>query len=319
MKSKVAVLVEPQRFEIQEMDIIPNEHQVLVKVASCGLCNWELNHWLGYLGEYPQRIGHEWNGVVIQTGNAVQSFKPGDRVAYCPVGQKRPGFAEYAVAEENMLSLVPEHIQLELAIGEPLKCVTTVARATRAEAGDIGIVLGCGPMGLWVVSILAGNMLSKLIAVDVDDGKLALATKYGATHAINPNRQDVLAEVATITNGYMADFVVEGSGVPQLLETAMMLSKDGRGRIIMMSSHKEKAKEFDFRIAVTKALEFIVAHPKYSQNTRDDMRRAMDMLGRGIFHVDELVTHRYSLDDINHAFRDLERKPLGFIKGIVLP
>lgn len=319
MKSKIAVLIEPKRFEIQEREIVPNADQVLVKVASCGLCNWELNHWFGLIGDCPQAIGHEWNGVVVELGSSASKFKIGDRVTYCPMGQKRPGFSEYVAAEENMIHLVPDHVPLELALGEPLKCVTTVVRATRAEAGDYGILLGCGPMGLWCLSILAGNSLAGLIAVDVDDAKLAIAQKYGATHVINPARQDLAAEVERITNGHLADFVVEGTGSPRLLESAMNLVKNGRGRVVMMSSHKEKAKDFDFRIAVAKALEIIVAHPKYSVDTADDMRRALDLLGKGIFHMDELITHRYRLEDINQAFHDLEHKPDGFIKGIVLP
>ena len=79
MKTKRAILVEPGRFEIEELDIAPKPGQVLVKIEVCGLCNWEKNHWKGLLGKCPQSLGHEWAGTVVETGGVVK-LKPGDRI-----------------------------------------------------------------------------------------------------------------------------------------------------------------------------------------------------------------------------------------------
>ena len=68
MGSKRAVLVEPRRFEFETADVSPSPTQVLVKIAACGLCNWELNHWKGIITPYPMRLGHEWAGTIIETG-----------------------------------------------------------------------------------------------------------------------------------------------------------------------------------------------------------------------------------------------------------
>ncbi|MBD5457864.1 MAG: alcohol dehydrogenase catalytic domain-containing protein, partial [Lachnospiraceae bacterium] len=84
MKFKKAVLVEPGRFEILEVEENPGRGQILVKVASCGLCNWELNFWQGKLGAgetEPLVLGHEWAGTVTALGEGVTDFQIGDKVA----------------------------------------------------------------------------------------------------------------------------------------------------------------------------------------------------------------------------------------------
>lgn len=319
MKTKRAFLVEPHRFEIRELDITPGNGEVMVKIASCGLCNWEQNHWNGYIGTFPQAIGHEWNGTVVEVGPGAKQFRVGDRVAFCPCGGSYPGFSEYTCVPETMLVKIADSIELKYAIGEPLKCILTVLRAARPEAGDYGVIQGCGPMGLWCIQGLKGNLLTGLIAIDIDDRKLEMARKYGATHTINSRTEDVVARLEEITRGHMADFVIEGTGIPKLLEAAIPYLRTGRGRLVLMSSHETAATpSFDFRPAVSRSCEIIVAHPGYSSGTMDDMRRAMEMQGNGVFKTEEMVSHTFRLEDIQTAFEQLEHKPKDWVKGIVL-
>ena len=314
VKSKRAILVEAGRFEIHKVEVEPSAGQVLVKVSVCGLCNWELNHFEGKLGTFPQAIGHEWSGVVTALGEGVTTLQVGEHV----VGTSFPGFTEYTIASADACFKIPDTIKLEEALGEPLKCVITVLRAACPEAGDYGVVQGAGPMGLWCISALSGNMLTALIAVDINDQKLALAKRFGATHAINSKCEDVAARVREITGGQMADFVIEGTGVPELLETAVTYLRVGRGRLVAMSSHQAPASTFDFREALEKAVILKMVHPNYSTDQLDDMRRAIELLAKGVFRNGEIITHVYQLDDIQNAFADLARKPDGFIKGIVV-
>jgi len=315
MESKRAVLVEPRRFEFEVADVSPSPTQVLVKIAACGLCNWELNHWKGIITPYPMRLGHEWAGTIIETGREVKKFKPGDRVSVLSL----QGFAEYSVAEENMTFALADDVKLEDGIGEPLKCIITVVRATAPEAGDHGVVLGCGPMGLWCLQAMSGHLTASLTAVDVDENKLKLARKFGATHTINPKNEDILARITEITGGHLADFVIEGTGRPEMLEKASLMIKYKQGRMILMSSHEEASRNFDFRDMVHRGAKLLVAHPAYSLDQPDDMRRAIENLNLGIFDMSEMITHRFRLDDIQKAFETLEHKPSDYIKGIVIP
>ena len=109
----------------------------------------------------------------------------GDRVSAIPDGLNFGGFAQYRVTSEKEFQLLAPGIDPVYALGEPQKCVMTVLRATAPEPGDFGVVLGVGPMGMWCVQALSGKSLAGLIAIDIDDSKLAMAKQFGATHVIN--------------------------------------------------------------------------------------------------------------------------------------
>lgn len=320
MKFKKAMLTKPGKFEIFEVEEEPGYGEVLIKIASCGLCNWELNFWdgnLNFLG-YPHKLGHEFAGVVEALGEGCKKLKVGDKVAV--VEKNFGGFAEFQIAKEESCLKLEANIDPKYAMGEPQKCVLTVLRAAAPEPGDYAVMLGCGPMGLWCIQALAGNMLGALIAIDIDDNALALAKTFGATHIINSKNEDVAVRIAEITGGHMADFLIEGTGVPSLINAAQEYMKAGRGsRILLMSSHHNSCPDFDFRKAVDKGLQIIAAHPPYSQDERDDFRRAIIYINNGTFKNKELVTHEFALADIQKAFEALEQKPPGFIKGIVVP
>ena len=320
MKFKRAMLVEPGKFEMFEVEESPGPGQILIRIASCGLCNWELNFWDGTLNfqGYPHKLGHEFAGVVEDVGEGCNKFKIGDKVS--AVDRGFGGFAEYRVTSEAACQKLGDDIDVVYAMGEPQKCVLTVLRAADPEAGDFGVILGCGPMGLWCVQALAGNTLGALIAVDISDKALLLAEGFGATHIINSRKEDAAARIKDITGGHMADFLIEGTGIPAMMNAAQDYMKIGRGsRILLMSSHHGSCPDFDFRKSIGKGLQIIAAHPPYSVNETDDFRRAVIYINNGTFKNKELVTHEFPLENIQKAFETLEKKPDGFIKGIVIP
>jgi len=318
MKFTRACLVEPRKFGFFEVDEEPGAGQVLIKIAGCGMCNWELNFWDGHLNfqGYPHKLGHEFAGAVAAIGPDCKNLRVGDKVS--AVDRGFGGFAQYRVTNEAACEKLADHIDPKYAMGEPQKCIITVLRATEPEAGDYGVVLGAGPMGMWCIQGLSGHLLSGLIAVDVDDSRLEMARSFGASHVINSAKEDVVARIQEITSGRMADFVIEGTGIPSLLDSAQDYLKSGRGRLILMSSHHE-ACQFDFRKAVDRGLEFRVAHPPYSRDERDDFRRAVCFINNGTFINEPLVSHKFKLSEIQTAFETMEHKPRNFMKGLVVP
>lgn len=319
MLGKRAYLVKERKFEIVEEDITPKTGQVLVKVELCGLCNWELNFWKGtgdYYTNYPQVIGHEWVGTVVELGENVKNFKVGDKVTVLP-GETFEGFAQYtAVNEAECFKLNDDAVFIN-SMGEPLKCIATVLTTAQPQVGDYGVVVGCGAMGLWCTQALSGNLLAGIIAIDIDDEKLALAKKFGATHTINSKTENVCEKINEITNGRMADFVIEGTGLERVLVGCSDYLRN-RGRLVIMSSHENACDNFDFRPALSRGISITGAHPPRSTDARDDMARAIALVNNGVFRNEELVTHKFKLDDINEAFETLEHKPKGYIKGIVV-
>ena len=320
MKFKRAFLMEPGRMEILEVDEEPMGDQIMFKVASCGLCNWELNHWKGIIttGGYPMKLGHEYAGTVVKVGKDVKKFKVGDKISALA---GRGGFAEYMICKEsNAIKLADDVDPKYICMGEPVKCIVTVLQAVAPQIGDYGVIIGCGPMGQWCIQGLSGNLLAGLIAVDIDDAKLEAAKKYGATHTINSKRENVVERLKEITAGHMADFVVEGTGIHALLNQALdYLKPTGRGRLIVMSAYESMSNDFDFRKCVDKSVDIHVAHPGHTAEPMDDMRRACDMICKGTFQVKELVSHEFKLSEIQKAMETLEHKPAGFMKGLVYP
>lgn len=317
VQTKRAYLVGVRRFEIRTDTVAVGPDDVLVKIESCGLCNWEINHWKGLLGTVPQTLGHEWGGTVVAFGENVSGLRVGDRVTGLP--ERLEGFAAYGVLKAAHCFVVRENVPRGFALGEPLKCAVTVVRAAAPEVADTGVVFGCGPMGLFCIQALRGSLLRGLVAVDVDGTRLALAKEFGATHVLNAGTEQILSTLQEITAGRMADFAIEGTGNPRQLEQALRSVRNGRGRVVLMSSHEQAAEAFDFRPAIERSVEIRVAHPGYSLNPIDDTRRAVDLLNAGVFSLQKIVTHRFALDHIGEAFQSLESKPAGFIKGIVVP
>ena len=319
MKFKRAFLAEPGRMEILEINEEPGDEQVMIKVASCGLCNWELNHWKGFIttGGYPMPLGHEYAGTVVKVGKNVKKFKVGDKVSSL---SGRGGFAEYMCCKEATTVRLPDDIDPKYVLGEPVKCIVTVLDAIAPRIGDYGIIIGCGPMGQWCIQGLAGNLLAGLIAVDINDAKLEMAKKYGATHTINSKKENVVERLTEITSGHLADFVVEGTGVHALLNQALdYLKPTGQGRLIVMSAYESMSPDFDFRKCVAKSVDIHVAHPGHTQNPMDDMRRACEMIAKGTFNIKELISHEYKLSEIQTAMENLEHKPMSYMKGLVYP
>ncbi len=315
MKSQRAVLLKPEDIVVKEFDIAPQKGQILIKTYACGLCNWELNHWKGTYGTYPQGVGHEWCGRVVEVGEGVENFKAGDKVTALPYAST-PGFADYIVSDADKCFLIDPEIPLINAMAEPQKCVVTVLRGADAKAGDWVTVVGCGPMGIWCIQGLKGNQLAGIIAVDFDEKKLALAKKYGATYCINPKTVDAREEIEKITHGNMSDVVIEGTGIPEVLNDCCRYAAK-KGRVCLMSSHERTCKEFDFREVIAKGLTIVGTHPPYSEDELEDTRRAVSLINSGAFDSAELVNYRFELKDIKEAFETLQNKPKDYIKGCV--
>lgn len=315
MKTKAAILVEPRRFEIREKGLEMQADEVLIKIQVCGLCNWELNHFKGILGEYPMSLGHEWAGIIVDKGSEVNSFQIGDRVAVLP--DSLEGFAEFGVTKAKNCFLVEEGVDLKNVLLEPLKCVVTVLRAAAPEPGDYGVVVGCGPMGLWCIQALEDKTMAGVIAVDVDEKKLDLAKKFGASYVINGKKCDVKEKIKSITQGHMADFVIEGTGRTEMLEQAAGYLKTGRGRLVLMSYYDRKAEGFDFRLFSDLSLQLLNPHPSYSLNPLDDARRAMALVNKGTFSQKDIITHKFGLEEIQKAFEIMENKPDNYVKGVI--
>lgn len=261
---KAAVYQGGGKLSVMEVaDPAPGTGEVLVRVAACGLCHTDLHyldHGVATFKPPPIVLGHEAAGTVAAVGPGVSAWKAGDRVLapsvwacghcrFCREGRENlcvdlvmPGnhvdgaFAEYLVAPAKELVRVPAGIPLERA------CVIADAVSTpyhavkhrgRVRAGDTVAVVGCGGVGLNVVqcAALAG---ATVIAVDLNDARLALARELGARHTFNPGSSDRIdREIRGVTGGGGVDVAFEVVGSPKTVGLAFGLIRKG-GRLVVV-------------------------------------------------------------------------------------
>jgi 6-hydroxycyclohex-1-ene-1-carbonyl-CoA dehydrogenase len=318
----------------------PGSGEILVKVAGCGVCHTDLHyldHGVATFKKPPLILGHEISGNVAGIGSESNAWKEGDRVLLPAVygcGQCRMcregrenickhmvmfgnnvdgGYAEYVLAPAKELLLMPPEIALiEGAI--IADAITTpyhaVVNRGEIQPGDQIVVFGCGGIGLNLVQI-ASALGAQVIAVDIADAKLKLASELGASTTINPSQVErVDKEIKKLTGGG-ADVAFEAIGLPTTQEQAFASVRTG-GRFVMVGYSAEPMRLNSSRV-MYRELEIVG-----SLGCRAvDYPRVLSMVQRGMINLDKLVTGRFPLSEINQAF-DLLRKGEG-IRSVITP
>jgi threonine dehydrogenase-like Zn-dependent dehydrogenase len=156
------------------------------------------------------------------------------------------------------------------------------------------------------------------VAVDMLDERLDLARQLGATHCLNPRREDVLAKIKEITDGHGVDVAMEASTVPAGFELASRALRRGRPKLVVVTTALPGA-TYDLEGLMAVGAEVHFAEPGHCLDQVDEMRRAMDGIARGVFPMDKLITHRYGLSDIGVGMEAAVARTPGYIKGVVVP
>ena len=326
---KTAVLEAPRRFELVDADvpaIAPDE--VLVRVAACGVCTSELDMWEGRTErEFPILPGHEVSGIVAEVGAEVGAPRPGDRVA---VWVTERGFSEY-VAVKAAYCLPAGDVPLELALAEPLACAVNAVDLAGIRLGDDVLVVGAGFMGSLVLRLAALRGPRRLIAADTLPQALERARRSGATHTVDVRRQSLADAVRSLTEGVPAGthgdvdpaeelgadvtFEVTGAQAP-LLEVGDATRMSGT--LVIVGYHQGGTREVPLASWNWKALDVRNAHFRRVATIMAGMRAGMRLLAEGRIRIDDLVTHRFRLDDVADAFAVAHERPDGFVKSTVI-
>jgi propanol-preferring alcohol dehydrogenase len=243
---------------LKEVDIpTPGPGQILVKTEACGVCHTDLH---AAAGDWPLKPalpfipGHEAIGLVAEVGAGVTNVREGDRVGVpwlysacghceycltawetvCPHAEfggytKNGGFAEYLLADPNYVAHIPKGLKAEEAA--PLICagITTYKgiKQTEAIAGEWIAISGCGGLGHLAIQY-AKFMGLYVCAVDIDDGKLALAKKLGADFVVNAKTSSAPADdVKKATGGGAHGVLITAPSLPAFKQGVQMTRKHG--------------------------------------------------------------------------------------------
>lgn len=214
------------------------------------------------------------------------------------------GFAEYAVIPVSALARVAD--ELELASAAVLGCAgMTAYSAVSRGAGDVEgstvCVIAAGGVGLSITQVVAGLGARQIIAVDVSEEKLELARKLGATSTVNARECDVIETVKEISGGGVK-FSFEALGLPSTLGQAVRVLGEGGRAVAVGLAAGDAEVTIPITNFVRRGQELIGS---FGARTRVDLPAVQRLAAEGGFSVENLVTDRYALDEINQAYTDL--------------
>lgn len=313
---QAAVLNAPRRFEVGDRPVPePGSGEVRVRTAICGICTGEIEMWTGKMKsfKYPGFIGHEVSGVVDAVGKGVDLVSEGDRVTVYAEGK---GYAEYVVVPARWVVPLRDDIAFEHALGEPIACSVNGVRKADPQLGDSVCLVGCGFMGLIMIQVFKARGAGLIVAVDQRDQMLDLARQLGATHTLNPKRENVEEAVKALTGGRGVDIGVEAGGVQPTLDLATRLVRM-EGKLEVFGFHLGGLREVDWAYWNWMAFQIVNGHTRNPDIYVQGMRIGVGLMERGQLDMKPLVTHRFRLDAINEGFALAESREDGFVKGVI--
>jgi L-iditol 2-dehydrogenase len=328
--------------EVPRPRIDPDE--VLVRVAACGICGSDVHGLDGSTGrrQPPLIMGHEASGVVEEAGPEVRGFAAGDRVTFdstiyrlddwytrrglynlsdgrmvlgvSPGEYRRDGaFAEYVAVPGHILYRVPDAVGFEqAAMVEPVAVATHAVGLTPVAVGDTAVVVGAGMIGLCLVQVLRAAGCGRVLAVDVEEERLALARQLGADAGLDPARRDVAREVAEATEGRGADVAFEAVGIAATVKTAIDCVR--RGGTVTLVGNLSPTIEIPLQVVVTRQLRL-----QGSCSIAGEYPAALAMIERGVVNVDAMRSAVAPLAEGAAWFARLHRKERGLMKVILKP
>ncbi|MCF7740163.1 MAG: zinc-binding dehydrogenase [Candidatus Marinimicrobia bacterium] len=313
---KIAKLRGAHDFVIENMESPKiGKNECLIKVKACGVCHSEIDQWANTLSnlEYPRFIGHEVSGEIIQVGSQVEKFNPGDRVAVW-VDQK--GYAsEVAVASERIFP-IDDSVSFEEAMAEPLSCTTNGVIEADIELADTVALVGTGFMGLILLQQIKLKGATKVIAIDIRDDILEVATQLGADVTLNPNRVNIEKWVKKITDGKGVDAAFEVGGKQATLDLTSKIIRM-EGKLIIFGYHPGRREIEDLGYWNWMAFKLINAHFRNMKTILQGADIGIKLLNSGKVQMKPLITHTFPLEEIEKAFQAAKNKPEGFIKSVI--
>ena len=327
--------------------VIINSTDAIVQISMAGICGSDLHVYHGRETGIDNNtvMGHEFVGIVIETGNKVNKFKKGARVLspfttscgtcfYCSIGmtcrcekgnlfgwvQNGNGLhgaqAQYIRVPMADSTLIPLSNDLKeekgLLLGDVFSTGYFCAENVSIKPKGVYVVIGCGPVGLMTVVAAKHLGAEFLFAIDNLPERLKKAAEFGAI-PLNPSGNNIKDEVFASTNGRGADGVMEAVGSPEALRLAMDILRPG-GTISSVGVHTSKNFSFSPVEAYDKNLTYkngrCPAHFYAEKLLREEVVQQ--------YAIEEIITHRYALADGAKAYEVFDKKEDNCIKPILL-
>ena len=325
---KAAILVESKQQLIIDNIILPENlefGQVLVDVYYSGICGAQINEIDAAKGSdkfLPHLLGHEGSGIVQKTGPGVTTVKNGDHV----VLHWRPSsglqsqtpkydwngktvnagwvttFNEQAIISENRLTVMPNDFDMRIA---PLfGCAVTTAfgvvnNDAKIKVGQSVVIFGIGGVGLNIAQAASMVSANPIIGVDLFEHKLKMGRKFGLTHSVVGGVEGVNDKILSIVGDKGADVIIDTTGNSRIIEQAYELTHpDGKTICVGVPRKGDNISIYSLPLHFNKVLTGSHGGDAIPDL---DIPRYIRLMNSDKMTLDGLITHEFTLDEINEA------------------
>lgn len=273
-------------------------------------------------GRYPSRPGYSNIGTVIEVGKAVTDCKVGERVA------STQGHTSHFIGSPNRLLKVPSaDVPAEEAVFFNLGAIALQGvRKAKIELGEAALVLGQGLIGLLSIQLSKLSGAMPLIAADLTDSRLEISTGMGADYTLNPEDANFSKQLSDATKGDGPAVVIEATGHPDAVSTALDAAGWGARVILLASTRGETPNVNFYRDVHKKGLILYGAHnairPRQESSPNfwtleDDSLLLLSLIAQRRFNVAPLISHRILGEDALKAYQLLMEWNPGLL-GVIL-
>lgn len=316
---RAAVVTGAGKFKMHDVPLPePGPGQVRIRLNGCGVCAsnltpWEGPEWMQFPTE-PGALGHEGWGIVDAVGEGVDTLRPGDRVG----ALSGHAYAEYDLANATDAVKLPGALNDVPLPLEPFGCAFNIFRRSDISEGQTVAVLGIGFLGAILVR-LASNAGARVIAISRRQQSLDLARRMGAAETIPMHDHwQIISQVRELTDGQFCDRVIEAVGKQWPLDLAAELTREG-GRLVIAGYHQDGPRQVNMQLWNWRGFDVANAHERDPAVAVRGMREAVAAIESGLIDPNELITHRYSLDELGDALNATRDRPGNFVKAVVVP
>ena len=329
-------------FKMGELKLPPlGENDLLIKNMACGVCGTDVHVYNGEVGSAevnpPIILGHEYAGIVMETGKNVVNAKVGDKVTldpniycgkcrFCRNGKKQHcenreglgvtidgGFAEYSIAPDTQAFLLADDVSFEEgAMVEPLACCIHGLELIDIRMGNTVCVIGGGAIGLLMTQLIKLSGASCIILSEPIEKRRKAGALLGADYCIDPINQNLQNEIKRITGNNGVDVVVECAGT--LSATKQSFEIADAGATVLLFSVPDFHAKFDLELFDVFKKEL---HIQGSFINPYSNIKAVNMINSKKINIKPLITHRFGLEEMEKAIHT-QTSPEA-IKVMVIP
>lgn len=331
---KSVYLESPNNIKIKEVEKpVRKENEALIKIKSVGICGSDIGAYRGVnpLVSYPRIIGHELAGEVVEIGENSKGIKAGDKVIIdpyiycgkcypCSIGRTNcctdlkvlgvhidGGMVEFFAHPSELLWKVPDNIPWEqVPAAEPLTIALHAIHRTKVTAGEHVAIIGAGAIGLLAaLSAMAYNAVP--ILLDIVDERLSFANEIGIKHTINAMDKDAVEKIKEITNGRMAEVVIEASGANAAIRNTLdYVSNAGR---VALTGWPKKETSLPTNLFTMKEIDI-----RGSRTSAGEFEEALELISEGTVDVNSIISKVIKLEEVPEAVKELSEHPERYLK-----